>query len=92
MYLPLFSFIKINEWLHSTDALLKRVLANPNAYGLKNNTTYVAGSDVAWCMYNGLSRGLRADDLLPGNNYHISPPVHLGIACGVRQLLPMQLL
>jgi len=43
-------------------------------------------------MYNGHSRGLRADDLLPDNNYHISPPAHLEIACGVRQLLPMQLL
>ena len=73
-------------------ALLKRFLANPNAYGLKNNTTYVAENDVAWCMYNGLSRGFRADDLLPGNNYHINPNVHLEIACGVRQVLPMQLL
>jgi len=24
-------------------------------------------------MYNGLSRGLRADDLLPGNNDYVSP-------------------
>jgi len=79
--LPLFFFIKIKEWLYSTDALLKIVLANPNAYGLKNNTTYVAGNNVAWCMYNGLSRGLRADDLLPGNKYHTNPSVHLDRDC-----------
>jgi len=54
--------------------------------------TYVAGNDIACSMYNGHSWGLRADDRLPGNNYHTSPPGHLEIACGVRQLLPMQLL
>jgi phospholipase/lecithinase/hemolysin len=79
-------------WLYDTDTLLKKVLANPHAYGLKDNTTYRAGNDVTWCMYNGLSRGFRADDLLLGDNYHISPPVHLEIARGVRRLLPTQLL
>ena len=37
----------------------------------------------------GLSRNLRANDLLPGNNYHISPYVHLEVARGVKQLLPI---
>ena len=55
-------------------------------YGLKDNTTYGAGNDVAWYMYNGLSRGLRADNLLPGNNYHVGPPVHLEIARGARHM------
>jgi len=86
------SFIKVKVWLYDTDDLLKKVLANPNAYGLKDNTTYGSGNGVAWCMYNGLSLRLSANDLLPGNNYHISPPVHLEIARGVKQLLPIQLL
>lgn len=79
-------------WLYDTDNLLKKVLANPNAYGLKDNTTYGSGNGVAWCMQNSVLRRLSANDLLPGDNYHISPPVHLEIARGVNQLLPMQLL
>ena len=85
------SFIQVKVWLYDDDALLKKVLANPNEYGLKDNTTVAAGNDVAWCMYNGLSRR-RANDLLPGDGYHISPPVHLEVARGVKQLLPEQLL
>lgn len=52
LYLSLLtiSFIKAKAWLYDTDALLKKILANPNAYGLKDNTTYAAGNDVAWCM------------------------------------------
>ena len=79
-------------WLYDTDALLKKVLANPTEYGLKDNTTFAAGNDVAWCMYNSLQQRLRANNLLPGDNYHISPPVHLEVARGVKQLLPMLLL
>ena len=79
-------------WLYDADALLKKVLANPNEYGLKDNTTVAAGNDVAWCMYNGLSRRRCVNDLLPGDSYHISPPVHLEVARGVKQLLPMHLL
>ena len=40
-------------WLYDTDVM--KVLANDNAYGLKVNTTYGAGNDVAWYMYSGLS-------------------------------------
>jgi hypothetical protein len=39
-----------------------------------------------------VSRRLRTNDLLPGNNYHVSPPVHLRIFRGGKQLLPAQLL
>lgn len=95
LYLPLIlviSSIKVKAWLYDADELLKKVLANPNSYGLKDNTTYGPGNGVAWCMYNVLSPRLSANDLLPGDGYHVSPPVHLEIARGVKQLLPMQLL
>ena len=57
------SFIKARAWLYDTDALLKKVLANPYAYDLKDNRTYGPGNDVAWCMCNDLWRRFGANDL-----------------------------
>ena len=57
------SLIEARAWLYDTDALLKRVLANPYAYGLKDNTTYGAGNDVAWCMWNDLLWRFGANNL-----------------------------
>lgn len=64
LYLGLrISFIKARAWLYDTDALLKKVLANPYAYGLKDNTTYAAGNDVVWCMWSDLLQRFGANDL-----------------------------